>query len=202
MKKQIRPAEPEVLRNNASKWNEQWSSLRSSNPSAKFSWYQIKGRSARDWILPDLRKMNESHCSFCDAFPLEASSNEPVEHFKPKSDPRFYRLAFSWTNLYYSCDFCQGIKREKWDDLLLAPDASDYDFSEYFMFDFGTGAIAPNPIASPDKQARAQMTIELYGLDRDARRRLRRIEARKWSQSSGHEIDSWAYRNFIAPDLV
>lgn len=202
MKKQTRPAEPEVLSKHASQWNEQWSSLKATNPTAKFNWYQVNGRSARDWVLPELRKMNESHCSFCDSFPLEASSNEPVEHFRPKSDARFYDQAYSWTNLYYSCEFCQRAKGEKWSDLLLAPDADDYAFSEYFMFDFTTGAISPTPGISPDKKERAQTTIDLYGLDREPRRRFRLMVARNWLKSTDQEIDSWAYRNFVQPVLV
>lgn len=197
MKKQTRPAEPEALRKNASKWNETWISLRANNPSAKFTWYQFGGRSAREWILPALRKMNECHCSFCDAYPLEAITNEPIEHFRPKSDPRFHGDAYSWSNLYYSCDFCQRSKGEKWNDLLIAPDAIEYHFQDYFMFDFTTGAVVPNPRASAEFRERAKITIALYGLDLEPRRRMRLVEARKWSKSVGQEIDSWAYRNFV-----
>ena len=199
MKKQTRPAEPEVLQKNASKWNSAWTSLRASNPSAKFNWYQIDGRSAREWILPALREMNQCHCSFCDAFPLEATTNEPIEHFKPKSDYRFYAEAYNWHNLFYSCDFCQRVKGEKWSDELIAPDTNEYSFHDYFMFDFTTGAISPNPRALADTQARAQTTIAIYGLDLDPRRRMRLTEARKWSKSIEHEIDSWAYRDFVNP---
>ncbi len=179
MKKQTRPTEPEVLQQNAAKWNAAWAALRAKNPSASFNWYQFKGKSAREWILPTLREMNDAHCSFCDAFPLEAITNEPIEHFKPKSDPRFHNEAYSWSNLFYSCDFCQGQKREQWDDQLLAPDATEYSFHHFFIFDFTTGAIAPNPTASFDMQERARITIEMYGLDLDPRRRMRREEARK-----------------------
>jgi uncharacterized protein (TIGR02646 family) len=201
MKKQIRPDEPQVLRENAAKWNEQWSTLKSGNHKARFSWYQINGRSAREWILPVLRVMNQAHCSFCDSFPLEGSSNEPIEHFKPKSDQRFYNLAYTWDNLFYSCEFCQNSKRERWDDDLIAPDAVDYEFSKYFVFDFATGAISPNLSALPRDQVRAQTTIDYYDLDTDSRRRGRLMEARIWCDSTAQLLDYFAYRNFIAPEV-
>ena len=143
--------------------------------------------------------MNDCHCSFCDGFPLEAITNEPIEHFKPKSDPRFYAEAYNWSNLYYSCDFCQRTKGEKWSDQLQAPDENGYKFHEYFIFDFTTGAISPNPKSSVTIQVRAQTTIAFYGLDLASRRRMRLAEARKWSKSIEPEIDSWAYRDFVNP---
>lgn len=202
MKKQTRPSEPEVLQQNAAKWNAAWASLRARNPSASFTWYKVEGKSAREWILPTLREMNDAHCSFCDAFPLEATTNEPIEHFKPKSNPRFHNEAFSWTNLYYSCVFCQSQKGEHWNDLLLAPDSAEYHFHHYFIFDFTTGGIAPNPTASIVMQERARITIEMYGLDLDPRRRMRREEARKWSRSTDQEIEKWAYRDFVNPQAA
>jgi len=98
MRPQVRPSEPEVLKANSQKWNDQWVKLKTGNPSASFSWYRIENQSARDLILPALREMNQRHCSFCDSFPLERQG-EPIEHFRPKSDPRFLHLAYTWTNL-------------------------------------------------------------------------------------------------------
>lgn len=197
MKKQTRPVEPQVLQDNSAKWNAQWSALRAKNPSAGFSWYQLDGRSVRDWILPVLREMNQGHCSFCDAYPLEASTNEPIEHFRPKSRPEFHDLAYTWHNLFYSCNFCQSHKRETWNDLLIAPDADDYEFHDYFIFDFTTGAMSENPRESQETQARARCTIELYGLDSDSRRRFRLIELIKWTKSVDREDNVWAYRDFV-----
>jgi uncharacterized protein (TIGR02646 family) len=199
MRKQIRPDEPLVLRANAKKWNEQWRGLRGKNPSAKFSWYQIDGRSVRDLILPTLREMNQSHCSFCDAFPLEDRSSEPVEHFRPKSNPLFYDQAYAWTNLYYCCERCQKQKKEYWHETLLAPDATEYTFSNYFIFDFLTGEIRENPVVSVEDQERAKVTIALFGLDSDARRRFRRLELKKWLESEQLNLDDWAYRDFLSP---
>ena len=197
MKKQLRPEVPQILKDNSGKWNQQWAARRASNSSATFSWYQWEGISVRDWILPILRDMNQEHCSFCDSFPLFASTNEPIEHFRPKSNPLFYDQAFTWSNLYYSCPLCQSCKGEKWDDGLLAPDVDEYVLHDYFVFDFTTGGISPNPSASLSHQERARCTIELYGLDLAVRRRSRLLEARKWQKTGEQDIDDWAYRDFL-----
>ncbi len=199
MKKQLRPDEPQVLQDNSVKWNARWVSLRAKNPVARFSWYKFDKRSARDWILTVLREMNQGHCSFCDAFPLEASTNEPIEHFRPKSKPEFYHLAYSWSNLFYSCPFCQSQKLETWNDLLIAPDDCNYVFHDYFMFDFTTGAISENPKAPQEMQERARCTIDLYGLDSDPRRRYRLVEQDKWKKSVNRDDNAWAYRDFVNP---
>jgi len=197
VRKQIRSEEPQVLKKNADKWNSRWRDLRAKNPSAKFSWYQHQGRSLRDWILPHLREMNQSHCSFCDSFPIEATSNEPIEHFRPKSHPEFAEQAYSWANLYYCCEKCQSSKREKWNEHLLRPDDFEYSFSRYFVYDFTTGQISPNPKATPLDQRRAAVTIELYGLDNASRRRLRRLALKHWGDSKQPDALEFPYRDYI-----
>lgn len=198
MRKQTRPTEPEVLKRNSAKWNSQWSDLKSKNSKAPFIWYQHQGKSAREWILPTLREMNQEHCSFCDGFPLVGTSTEPIEHFRPKSIPGFYDQAYTWTNLYYCCEVCNSCKGERWDNRLLAPDAKDYEFHLYFMYDFESGAIAPNPTASQEAQSQAECTIRLYGLDSTDKRRRRRLELRKWQKTNDGDIDSFGFRDFLA----
>lgn len=202
MRKQTRPDPPEEFRQNADKWNRQWAELRTRNPSAGFHWYETAGRTAREIALPALKEMTQDHCAFCDVFPLDDRSREPVEHFKPKSRPEFYDQAYTWENLYYCCEFCQGSKGEKWNDQFppLRPDAAEYSFSRYFRFEFTTGRIEPNPLlknSEPDAWQQARVTIELYGLDEPAKRRRRLQELRKWSRSSGPVLNEFAYRDFL-----
>ncbi len=145
--------------------------------------------------------MNQGHCSFCDAFPLIGSSKEPIEHFRPKSDPQFRHLAYAWSNLYYSCECCQSHKGERWDDTheLVSPDAADYECFSYFEFDFLTGEMRPNSKASDLKQARAQTTIEHYGLDHQDRRDRRQRVLREWQRlhETQRQIDSESDRDFL-----
>ena len=154
-----RVEEPVILRENHVKWTTQWVELSQKNTGARFNWYRFDNLSAREHILPSLAEQTDSHCSFCDAFPVGGVSNETVEHFRPKN--QFPDLAYTWSNLYYCCDACQsakGEKWEKWDLLLLNPDASDYSFSRYFEFDFTTGEIKPNLLSEIQDQQRAIKT--------------------------------------------
>ncbi len=197
MRKFERAGEPAVLKENADKWNNQWTERCKAAPNASFAWYVCDGRSAKYHILPTLREQTQGHCSFCDAFPVGGVSYETVEHFKPKT--QFPENAYTWTNLYYCCDSCQGAKRELWDELLLRPDASDYHFSDYFEFDYTTGEIRPNQLVSEGQKHRAAITITIYGLDGSFRRRNRLLEARRWSRSGEVKppIDEYAYRDFL-----
>jgi len=195
MRKQKRPREPEEFAANSKRWNAQWAKLRESNPDARFTWYKVNGVSAREIALPPLRAMNQEHCSFCDCYPLYDRSREPIEHFRPKSWIEFYRDAFSWENLYYSCDRCQASKGEQWNPLLLRPDAEDYSFDDYFEFDFTTGSMRPNLTADTGRKERARITIELYGLDEQARRRSRLESADQYVE--GQNLDLYSYRDFI-----
>ena len=197
MRKQTRPPIPEVLKKHGERWTRQWIKRRSQNPNAAFHWYKVDGQSARIWCLPVLKEMTQGHCAFCDAFPLDDRSKEPIEHFRPKSDPRFFEQAYAWDNLFYCCEHCQGSKREQWDEDLLRPDASDYSFDKYFLFDYTTGQIRPNCMVSANQQRRAEVTVRLYGLDLEEKRRHRRLELRKWQRSRERHLDDWAYRDYL-----
>lgn len=194
MRNITRPKAPTVLAEKCDHWNAQWKSRKTENPAASFSWYKHEGRSARDWILADLAAMTQEHCAFCDGYTVEPDS---VEHFRPKSDPRFLDLAYSWENLFFCCGGCQNHKRERWDDKLISPDSADYTFERYFEFDFTTGAMRPNARAAVADQARAESTIEIYGLDTQQRRRWRLDASRRWQRSVGLLVDEFPYRDFI-----
>jgi uncharacterized protein (TIGR02646 family) len=197
MRKFERAGEPAICIEHSASWNAQWVSLRNANPKATFNWYTINGRSAREHLLPALQAQSDGHCSFCDAFPVAGVSSESVEHFRPKS--KFPERAYTWTNLYYCCDACQKAKREEWDEALLHADAQDYSFSRYFEFDFTTGGIKPNSLASEADQQRAAITVKIYGLDSPARRRNRLREAEVYAKCQTGEISQqlWAYRDYL-----
>ena len=171
--------------------------MKAANSKASFSWYQKDKTSARDYILPALRLMNQGHCSFCDAFPLMGSSKEPIEHFQPKSDPRFHELAYVWSNLYYSCECCQSHKGEHFEDGLLQPDAPEYECLHYFEFDFTTGEMRPRSKAGDADRQRAEVTIRLYGLNESDRPKRRREVLRDWQRKNIPEIDRASDRDFL-----
>ena len=197
MRKQPRPAAPAVLAENNAKWNAQWVALRQRNPQAAFQWYTVDGKTCREWILPELEAMTQGHCAFCDAFPFDDKSMEPIEHFRPKSNPMFHHLAFEWTNLYYACDRCQSSKNSQWVDELLAPDESGYEFSDFFCYELTTGELMPNPVATEERQNRARETIRVFDLDNPKRRSRRCREFHIWRRSSARDLDDVGYRDFI-----
>jgi uncharacterized protein (TIGR02646 family) len=68
-----------------------------------------------------LKKLQANKCCFCEAKVSHISSGD-VEHFRPKAGyrsdkrskiiyPGYYWLAYVWSNLYFSCEICNG--REK-----------------------------------------------------------------------------------------
>lgn len=197
MKAQTRPPEPEIFTKNSRKWNKQWVELRSKNPSANFSWYTVKGKTAREWALPALFEMNQGHCCFCDNFPLD-DGDKPVEHFRPKSNPAYYNLAFTWSNLYFCCSTCNDNKNDFFSEQLLAPDELGFDEHRFFLFDFTNGGILVNPAATKEDQDRALTTIKTFGLDTPSKRRIRKYEIAKWeNENDPSMIDDYAFRSFL-----
>jgi len=82
-----------------------------------------------------LEKLFDNKCAYCETggfagFPWD------VEHFRPKgsvaedsSHPGYYWLAYTWTNLYPSCVFCNQRRKDQptFDDPALGPSAGKLD---------------------------------------------------------------------------
>ncbi len=199
MRKLLREPEPEVLKNKGASWTESWRSRKSADRSAQFVWPQYENQRLNHLLLPALRRQTQDHCSFCDGYPVETVSDDTIEHFHPKSDVRFLDSAFSWDNLFYACSKCQRSKAEKFEEALLKPDGADYCFSDFFIWDFSTGRLEPNPRAASAAQQRATVTIGMFGLNDHGRPTARRVQRRRWLRISPHEeINDWPYRDFIA----
>ncbi|GAA5122465.1 hypothetical protein JIN84_10050 [Luteolibacter yonseiensis] len=194
MRKQVRQEEPPVLKNGAVTWAASWSASRSEGK--PWRWPVKDGIPVNQWILEPLRIQTASHCSFCDGFPVAAVSIETIEHFHPKST--FPEKAFEWGNLFYCCTRCQGAKKERFDPGILKPDEGEYDFARYFIFDYTTGEISPNPISTTEEQQRAFITIEHYKLNDG----ILPQERRRWLQIRRKipegELDDFAYRDFLS----
>lgn len=194
MRKVTRPVEPEILHSYGPTWSDRYVSKRKKDPQAKFFWpnpdyYHI----IRDCLL----SMTQRHCAFCDG-PLGAESRETVEHFRPKS--QFPELAFAWDNLFPCCDVCQANKGEKFDEKLLKPDDAAYSFNRYFIVNYKTGAIDVSPLAGAADAARAQLTIDMYGLNKVVRKSARLRELRVFQQCPEINLEDCNYRYFLEAD--
>lgn len=81
-----------------------------------------------DLVRAALEELFHHKCAYCES-KVTASSDWPVEHFRPKGrvaerpdHPGYYWLAYEWTNLYLSCTLCNERRRDRarWGDCRLA----------------------------------------------------------------------------------
>ncbi len=122
-------------------------------------------------IFPALIEQTDAHCSYCDGFPL-MSADETIDHFKPKS--KFPLEVCNWENLYVACAHCQKVKEDKFDNLLLRPDESAYEFSAYYFYDSTEHKIKILPNLSDDKLKRAEATCRILDFNHKAMQESRR----------------------------
>ena len=157
-----------------------------------FQWAIYQGQKVNQLIEDDLKDMTQNHCAFCDIFPLK-QSGRTIEHFRPKL--RFPRESHLWTNLFYCCHACQE-KSEEFHESLLKPDEVGYEFNRFFIYWLDGEAIfiKPNPRRTDQEQIRANITIELYGLNRFDRPEDRFRVWRQFNDSNNPVIDEFPYR--------
>lgn len=148
-------------------------------------------------MLKALEPVAKQHCAFCDGYPLGPFARQTLEHFRPVS--HYPRLCYAWFNLFVCCDQCQAAKRDHFDKKLLKPDTEDYSFERYFIINYKTGEIAPNPRATEAEQQRAQTTITLYGLNDYGCPQSRIREAKRYQDllEKGYTLDDFSYRFFL-----
>jgi uncharacterized protein (TIGR02646 family) len=162
-----RSATPQILKDNYKRLGKNWEKRKKAKPNATFNW----AKSVYDIVLKQLLDDSHNHCAFCDQRPLR-QMGATIEHFKPKSI--HFLLAYFWYNLFPCCSNCQK-KGEAFSKLLLKPDVLDFDFNDYFIYNYSTGELEPNPAVNVQNQDRAKITRELYRLNE-----FERPEERKW----------------------
>ncbi|HVV86158.1 MAG TPA: retron system putative HNH endonuclease [Kofleriaceae bacterium] len=123
-----------------------------------------------------LREMTDERCAYCDGHPIDAMGEQQIDHFQPKTDPRFVHLVCDWRNLFIACMQCNKAKGARWQPSLLRPDDGEFTFERYFQYRFDTGELQPNEVASQEDQERARTTIEILGLNRAGA-----CKVRKWT---------------------
>lgn len=192
MRKFQRGPEPDYLAQNWEAWGRDWEQHHAAGK--VFYWHKVAGEPVNQKLLPLLKAQTQSHCSFCDSFPVSPPSRDTIEHFRPKS--RFPREAFHWPNLYFCCDHCQQKEATEVEESVLRPDAADYEFDRYFRWDFSTGELLPNERSSSADQQRARETIRFYRLN-EKHSGQRKREARRFLKLTDEHLDDWPYRDFL-----
>jgi uncharacterized protein (TIGR02646 family) len=167
MKPSVRPDCPSFLAENWRQWGEEYAARRMKNPSYRFNWKKWQETPVNQLLLEPLSEMTDGHCAYCDWFPTDCGTDQTIDHFKPKT--KFPKEAYYWPNLYLACRQCQKKSAKSLSDdqyeQLLRPDASDYEFECYFIYNFLTGDIEPNPAAEASDRERAELTIRTFQLN-------------------------------------
>ena len=202
MRALTRPPEPGWLAENSPRWADLFVALRKKNPRASFQWAQLEKVSVYEKLVTALQPMSAGHCAYCDAFPLDAGSQEQIDHFLPKSiHPE---LSYTWSNLYLCCPHCNGAKHDQHVPDALRPDEPGYTFERFFVYDNLTGRLSPHPAATPEQQRRVERTIELFGLNEDGLPQARKRTLRQFRATLPHgrqPITDFAYVFLLACEV-
>lgn len=80
---------------------------------------------------PYIREDFNKRCGYCDDLDVYhgGSRGYQIDHFKPYSIVRFLALKEEYSNLVYSCPFCNRAKSNKWEDSngFIDPCSENYD---------------------------------------------------------------------------
>ena len=192
MMKLVKTPAPEFLRSNYKKWGKKYKAKRENvNKTDNFVWATHQGEKVNVLLLPFLRIETNYHCVFCDGFPLEATG-ETIEHFRPKAT--FPLLSYLWANLLYCCKYCNENKGENPERLLIKPNDINYSFETYFLFDYDSGKIEPNPALPETGKLKAENTIRLYGLNEHNRPKWRKRFLKLYLKTENPDIEDFPYR--------
>jgi uncharacterized protein (TIGR02646 family) len=193
---------PELLARYGPEIGIEYASRRQKNSQYRFQWPRREGQSLYAVVRAALAEMTAHRCSYCDGYPLNATGQDQVDHFRPKGLEAFYKLVCAWDNLFLICSGCNTSKLDRWEPALLKPDDLDYTFARYFLFRFDSGELEPAPDVPDADRHRAFRTIEILKLNRtDAC--IARLKAVKEIQrrQSDDELADVAYR-FLIPLVV
>lgn len=139
----------------------EFAAARRTDPSVGASkyWARIRRQTSMAADADHLFRVFHRKCAYCEARP-EHVSRLQVEHYRPKSNPSFENLLFSWENWLASCGRCNEAKWRHFPycgkvPCLLDPTKDDPEEHVDFLDDRVVG-----------KTERGRLTIEIVGLAR------------------------------------
>lgn len=85
---------------------------------------------------------------------------------------------------------------EKFSEDLLSPDAADYSFERYFVYNYTSHEIEINTTASPDDQRKATETLRIFQFNYPGQVIWRRQSWERWVFTPENErhLDDFAFR--------
>lgn len=198
MNKLIRVDAPKILTEEMErKYGKRYKQNRERKPNFKFNWPKPNGQPLNQQLLPTLLEMSQKHCFYYDTAPLYLGDNT-IDHFYPKTNPKYYELVCQWTNLYLSCRHCQEAKWEADPIDVIRPDEIIYEFEDYFLYDFTYHKINPNPLLNELNKKRALATIKIFQFNHESKTTARRHEyERYYGKKATNDIivqDDFAFR--------
>lgn len=91
----------------------------------------IKAYASYTSFKPYIREDFNKRCGYCDGLDLFHGGvrGYQIDHFKPHSIKKFNYLKEEYSNLVYSCPFCNRAKSNKWEDSkgFIDPCETEYD---------------------------------------------------------------------------
>lgn len=193
MRKFVRRNAPTLLEENWERWGKEYASKRNSNPGHLFRWPHINKQPLNQVLLPFLKAQTDNHCSYCDKSPL-FRGDESIDHFRPKTDKRFYEEVCQWNNLYLACKHCQDSKMALYNEHLLRPDDIHYHFLKYFIYNYNEHQIDPNPLASDEETHMARETIKVFDLNHPSMKISRRHAYERYTQAKDPVLEDYNFR--------
>jgi uncharacterized protein (TIGR02646 family) len=179
---------PQVLQSRGKKVTKDLSDEYDADPSAYKGWTFDREMYGANSVKTALRKAQHEKCAFCESKVSHIAYGD-VEHFRPKggyrqrpedplTQPGYYWLAYDWSNLLFSCQICNqrhkrnhfplldaGTRARSHHDqigkerpMFIQPDAEDPELSLEFNEEY---------LRAINGDERAQLTIEVLGLNRE-----------------------------------
>jgi len=149
-------------------------------------------------VRQELMSLTNYHCSYCDC-KLHLNEYTPeIEHFIP-----LYKRASlknAWFNLFVACPKCNSNKNTKYPKVKpLKPDDLNFDFDKYFIINFETGELIPNPKNSENIVLRVYQTINWLDLNDlfRCKERLMELDNFKNNINPHKNILDWSYVYFL-----
>ena len=168
--------------------------------------FDCLNRQNRETIKKALKKDTDNCCSFCCENDISTGTGE-IDHFQPQTN--FPSKKCDWNNLFWSCRNCNLTKGNRFygigedgslGKLAYKPlkfDEADYKFHDWFTIDSFTGNIIElHKGIDDDKYQQEQITILLFGLNKETRPTIRLKEIKAYNENK-ELIELSKYRKLI-----
>lgn len=173
-----------------------WANRYNGTNASSFSWGRFRNRNLNHILVEELQLISEKHCFYCDKKGiLKGDCTPTIDHFVPKTLKPL--LAYFWNNLFLCCNECQSYKSNVFSKNLLKFDRINYTFDDYYLIDFATGKIEVRPDINQSEKDKAQYTLDILGINKDARPSIRIEETNAFNQSSNNNYDDFSYRFYL-----